>query len=81
VVYKGILEKKSQNFWGQSVAARPHLLATWPTPKAFLTQFFLIAFHPFRTQRLCCGMVKFQGKDGFSPFKSLNSSPSPSLLF
>jgi hypothetical protein len=27
------------------------------------------------------GTVKFQGKEGFSHFKSLNSSPSPSLLF
>jgi hypothetical protein len=34
-----------------------------------------------RAQHLCYGMVKFERKEGFSPFKLRNSSPSPSLLF
>jgi hypothetical protein len=52
-----------------------------PAPGPFLTRSFPIAFYPLRVQHLCSGMVKFQGKERFSPFKSINSSLSLSLLF
>jgi hypothetical protein len=80
VIYKGILGK-SLNFWGQSVAGRPHFIAAGPAPGPFSTWSFPVAFYSLRDQRSYYGMVKFQGKEGFSPFKSFNSSPSPSLLF
>jgi hypothetical protein len=62
------------------VAGQPHFLAARPTPRPSSTRSFPIAFYPLRAQHLCCGMVKFRGKEGFSPFKSLNSSPSPPSL-
>jgi hypothetical protein len=50
-------------------------------PWALFNSVFSVAFYSLRDQRSYYRTVKFRGKEGFSPFKSLNSSPSPSLLF
>jgi hypothetical protein len=63
------------------VAGRPHFLDVRPSPRPLLSWSFSVAIYSLTDQRSYYGMVKFQGKEGFSPFKSLNSSPSPSLLF
>jgi hypothetical protein len=65
---------------------RPHFLATLPVLGPFLTLSFPISFYPLRAQCLCCGTVKFRGKEGFSPFKipklvSLSLTSLPKLLF
>jgi hypothetical protein len=52
------------------------------TPGHFSTRSFPVAFFPLRDHRAHCGTVNFHGKRGGSlPLKSINSSPSPSLLF
>jgi hypothetical protein len=63
------------------MAGRPYFLAARLALGPSSTRSFPVAFYSLRAQRLCCGTVKFRGKEGFSPLKSLNSSPSPSLLF
>jgi hypothetical protein len=64
------------------VASRPHFLAAWSALEPNLTRSFPITFYPLRTQ---CSYV-WNGKiprrrSGSLPLKSLNSPPSPSLLF
>jgi hypothetical protein len=63
------------------VAGQPHFLVAQPSPVPFSARSFPVAFYSLTDQCSYYGMVKFCAKEGFSPFKSLNSSPSPSLLF
>jgi hypothetical protein len=55
-------------------------------PGPFSTRSFPVAFYALRAQPLCCGTVKFQGKEGFSPYKipqltSFFLNSLPKLLF
>jgi hypothetical protein len=63
------------------VACWPQFLGTRHAPGPFSTLSFSVTFYSLRDQCSYYGMVKFRGKEGFSPFKPLNSSPSASLLF
>jgi hypothetical protein len=72
---------KIQNFWGQSVAGRPHFLAVGLPPEPNSTRSFPVAFYPLRTQRSYAWNDKILRWSGSLPLKSLNSPPSPSLLF
>jgi hypothetical protein len=80
VIYKGILGKNSEFLW-QSVVGRPHFLASRSAPEPNSTQSFPVAFYPLRTQRSYAWNRKILRRTGSLPLKSLNSSPSPSLLF
>jgi hypothetical protein len=64
------------------VAGWPHLLAAWSTPEPNSTWSFPVAFYPLRTQRSYVWNGKIlRRRSGSLPLKSLNSPPSPSLLF
>jgi hypothetical protein len=58
VIYKGILGKKSHNFWGQSVVGWPHFLATQPAREPFPTRSLPVAFYLLKDQHSYYGTVK-----------------------
>jgi hypothetical protein len=72
---------KIQNFWGQSVAGRPHFLAARSAPEPNSTLSFPIAFYPLITQHSYAWNGKILRRSDSLPLKSLNSPPSPSFLF